>query len=346
MSEDTDHIPRSLATGAGQPDLWIGATPAMREVARLILAVAGVERTSALIQGESGCGKELVASAIHHHSRRTSRRIIAVNCGAIQPNVAEAELFGTERGGFTGARPRAGWVEQAHTGTLFLDEIGELPPGVQRMLLRFLETRQFRRMGSEHVQGADVRIIAATLQDLSNAVLERRFRADLFYRINVFTITVPPLRERMADLPEIVASCLQDQAQLLGIAPPPCSDAALEVLHAYSWPGNVRELRHAIEYALVVSKGDTLQPEYLPETVRNAPSSHQPPPRSPCALIRELPFPAQGVDLPALIRTLEDHYIAHALECCSGNQSQAARQLGLTRDQLRHRLRHPGSELN
>jgi DNA-binding NtrC family response regulator len=333
-------VPLELPTHLPEAPLYIGRTAAMRQAARLILAVAAAERTCALILGESGTGKELVAGAIHRHSRRASRPFIALNCGAIPPKLAEAELFGSEPGAFTDARLRRGQVELAHTGTLFLDEIGELPLPLQPTLLRFLQTRLFRRLGSERERAADVRVIAATLRDLTAAVATGAFRADLLFRLNVFVITLPPLRDRQEDLPALVAAVTRERALELGLAAAPaCDPAALALLAAHAWPGNLRELRNVIERGLILSHGATITPDHLPPALLTARPPAPAPIPSPAAQIAALDLPPEGVALPELVRHLEDRLIAQALERTNGNQSHAARLLGLTRDQLRQRLR-------
>lgn len=336
---DVAELPLALPTGSDEQELWIGRTAEMQQVGRLCLALAQTERTGALILGESGVGKELVARAIHQLSRRAARPFIAVNCGAIPLNLAESELFGTERGGYTDARARRGLVEQAHNGTLFLDEIGELSPGVQRTLLRFLETRQFRRLGSEHVGLADVRVLAATLRDLTAATQIGSFRQDLLFRINVFVIIIPPLRARLVDLPDLVTLTLRRLARANRLTQAPTCDAgALELLAAHPWPGNIRELRNALERALVLSDGGTITPALLPEALRH-PRRADPPEPTLAATLAELRLPADGASLPDLVHLLESTLIDQAMVQARGNQSRAAQLLGLSRDQLRQRRR-------
>ncbi len=333
-------IPEALPTGLPDQELWLGSTPAMRQVGDHLQALAQTERTGALILGESGTGKELAARAIHHLSRRRARPFLAVNCGALPTNLAESELFGAERGGYTDARARRGLVEQAHLGTLFLDEIGELPLSIQRTLLRFLETRQYRRLGSEQIGVADVRVVAATLRDLSAAVRMGTFREDLLFRINVFVITLPPLRERMDDLPTLMDLTLRALARQHHMAQPPSYvPETLAALAAYPWPGNIRELRNVLESALIVSRGTPIAPDHLPDQITRPWPARSAPGPSLSERIAAFQLPAEGADLPDLIHRLEEVCIAQALERAEGNQSRAARLLGMTRDQLRHRLR-------
>lgn len=338
-SPPTPHdIPLSLPTHLPETELWVGRSPAMQQVASHILALARTEKTSALILGENGTGKELVAGAIHRLSRRAARPFVPLNCGAIPPKLAEAELFGSERGAFTDARQRRGWVEQAHTGTLFLDEIGELPLALQPILLRFLQTQHFRRLGSERDGAADVRIIAATLRDLTTAVATGAFRADLLYRINVFVISLPPLRARREDLPELVGACLRERAQALGL-PPGASYTpdTLACLQEYDWPGNIRELRNALEHGLVLSKNKPVLPEHLPMHIRQPLPAVRVPGIALADHLAGLELPPEGVNLLDLVQRLEEHMLRQALARTQNNQSQAARLLGITRDQLRQR---------
>lgn len=333
-------IPQAMPTHLPEVPLWIGQTAAMRRVASYILAIAATEKTCALILGESGTGKELVAGAIHRHSRRASRPFVLLNCGGIPARLAEAELFGSEPGAFTDARHRRGLVEQAHTGTLLLDEIGELPLALQPTILRFLQTQRFRHLGGERELAADVRILAATLRDLTAAVAQGAFRQDLFFRLNVFVIVLPPLRERLVDLPDLVMACLHERAQILGMpSVPVCDPATLALLAAYPWPGNLRQLRNVLEHALVLSQGAAITPDHLPDELR-APHRHiSPSAPTLTEQIAALHLPAEGAPLPDLVRLLEDTLIAQALERTGHNQSQAAPLLGLTRDQLRQRLK-------
>lgn len=339
-------LPEELPTHLPETPLYIGRTPAMQRAAKHILALAATESAngpvpSGLILGESGTGKELVAGAIHRHSHRASRPFIPVNCGAIPAKLAESELFGAEPGAFTGARLRHGMVEQAHTGTLFLDEIGELPLALQPTLLRFLQTRRFRRLGSERDRGADVRVLAATLRDLTSAIQAGAFREDLFFRLNVITITLPPLRDRVDDLPHLVNAILRERASSLGrTVAPACDAATLALFAAYPWPGNLRELRNVLERALILSQGSAITPDHLPDALRIPPPAPMPSSTaSLAAQIAALDLPAEGVALLDLVHLLENRLINQALERTDANQSKAARLLGLTRDQLRQRLK-------
>jgi len=236
-----------------------GESRAMKAVRTAIHQVAGTDST-ALILGETGTGKELVARAIHQLSPRRDRLLVAVNCAALAPGVIASELFGHEPGAFTGAtRRRAGRFEMAHRGTLFLDEVGELPNETQVLLLRALQERVIERVGGTGPIEVDVRVIAATHRDLGTMVQEGRFRADLYFRLNVFPIPVPPLRERRDDIPDLVRHFLQQFGRRMGKAGVTASEATLQRLMAYPWPGNVRELENIIERAMIVTTGETLQ---------------------------------------------------------------------------------------
>jgi transcriptional regulator with PAS, ATPase and Fis domain len=239
----------------------IGRSPAFRAMLELVARVAPAEAT-VLLQGESGTGKELVAQAVHNASRRAQGPFVAVDCSGLSENLFESELFGHERGAFTGAVGRkAGLVEAASGGTLFLDELGDIPLGMQVKLLRLLETGTYRRVGSTELQRAAIRLISATHQPLESLVEKGLFRQDLYYRLNTFPICLPPLRERRDDIPLLATSLLGRVAaeRELKISP-----AALERLMAYDYPGNVRELRNILERASLLCDGDTLRPEHLP----------------------------------------------------------------------------------
>jgi formate hydrogenlyase transcriptional activator len=239
--------------------LLTGDSPAMKAVRLAVQQVARTDST-VLILGETGTGKELVARAIHQLSPRQDRLLVAVNCAALAPGVIASELFGHEPGAFTGAlRRRPGRFELANQGTIFLDEVGELPPETQVMLLRVLQERAVERVGGSEPIPLDVRVVAATHRDLAAAMRAGRFRADLFFRLNVFPIHVPPLRERRADIPDLVRHFLHAFGRRLGKAVSHVSPATLTLLTEYPWPGNVRELENLVERAMIVTAGDTLQ---------------------------------------------------------------------------------------
>jgi two-component system response regulator AtoC len=301
----------------------------MREVLDLAHRVAPFPST-VLVTGESGSGKEAVARAIHRASPRAARAFVAVNCGAIPENLLESELFGHEKGAFTGAdRAREGVFEEADGGTLFLDEIGELPLPLQVKLLRALQERTIRRVGGTGERAVDVRVLTATARDLIEEVKASRFRDDLFYRINVVQIHVPPLRTRPEDIPLLAEHFLRMHGRRLHIAEPELPPSLFPILAAYPWPGNVRELENVLERALVLS-GGPIREEHLPAHVRSG---------------REL-FEIKDDDgdlsvkrrLPALERTL----IARALERCGGNRTRAAEVLDLSVRALSYKIQDYG----
>ncbi|MFO0891556.1 MAG: sigma-54 dependent transcriptional regulator, partial [Isosphaeraceae bacterium] len=295
--------------------LLIGDTPAMQQVRRLIETIAPTEAT-VMILGETGTGKELVARSLHEQSERASRAFIPVNCGALPENLVESELFGHRKGAFTGADSnRKGLFEVANGGTLFLDEVGELDKSVQVKLLRFLESGEIRRVGENEPFRVDVRVLCATNRDLREMVKNETFREDLFFRLNTFEISLPPLRDRRADLPELARHLLVRYTSRRGLPAPSISPEALEVLSAHDWPGNIRELANAIERASILAGNDTIRSEHLPSqfpsrsrTSHAAPA--HPPIGSPHFVIPE--------GSPTL-RDIEMSYIQAVLEKHNGN---------------------------
>jgi len=302
----------------------VGAHGSMQDVFRIVHKVAASPST-VLIYGESGTGKELVARALHHESDRKGQPFYAVNVAALPESILEAELFGHEKGAFTGAEARKiGLFEQASGSTLFLDEVGDLKRDLQVKLLRALQEREILRVGGTERVPIDARIVAATNQDLEKAVREGRFREDLYYRLNVIPIMLPPLRDRRTDIPLLVEHFMAKHAD--PAARREMSEAALEALAAYDWPGNVRQLESVIERTLLLSEGAVIVPEDLPAAVRA---------RSGAARgALDLEIPDSGIDLDQLERDL----ILKALEKAAGNVSRAARLLGLTRRTLQYRI--------
>jgi two-component system response regulator AtoC len=309
----------------------VGASGAMREVLDLAARVAPYPST-VLITGESGSGKEAIARAIHRASPRHDRPFVAVNCGAIPENLLESELFGHERGAFTGAdRAREGLFEEAHGGTLFLDEIGELTMPLQVKLLRVLQERTIRRVGGSGERPVDVRVLAATARDLVDEVKAGRFRDDLFYRINVVQIHVPPLRTRPEDIPLLGEHFLRMHARRLGLDAPGLPRALVPVLAAYSWPGNVRELENVVERALILSGGQ-LGEDHLPAHVR---SGQQ---------LFEVRDDDGDLSVKRRLPALERSLIARALERCGGNRTRAAELLELSVRALSYKIHDYGLE--
>jgi two-component system response regulator PilR (NtrC family) len=305
----------------------IGRSEAMLAVFELIQRIAPTNST-VLVAGESGTGKELVARAIHHESLRRDRPFVALNCGAMPENLLESELFGHVRGSFTGADTnKKGLLEVADTGTVFLDEIGEMSPPMQVKLLRVLQDRKFRRVGGTEEMSSDIRIVAATNRDLGRMVAEGRFREDLFYRINVIPIELPPLRKRREDVPLLATHFLkrfatQMQKDLQGI-----SAEALDALAGYDWPGNVRELENVIERAAALEHSSVVLPESLPAQVR---SGRQPAAGSRSDAGGQEAMPDEGFDLEQHVQHIEREYIAEALRKAGGVKVKAAELLGMS----------------
>src|SRR5215471_6238735 len=311
-------------------DNIIGRSPAMQEIFAAIERVAPT-RATVLLAGESGVGKDLIARAIHFHSPRRDRPLVKINCTAIPENLMESELFGYEKGAFTGAQTtKPGKFEQADTGTVFLDEIGDVPAAIQVKLLRILQEREFERLGSNVTRHIDVRLVAATNQDLRAALEQGTFREDLYYRLNVVPINIPPLRERKQDIPFLANHFVHKLAPDTGTQVESITDAGMEKLMAYHWPGNVRELENVIERSLVMAGGTRLEPADIK--------------------LESAPRPRAQTDGPAFLpagMTLDEYeqeIIKEALKRADGNKSQAARLLGLTRNALRYRLTQMGME--
>ena len=314
----------------------IGDSRAWRDVLGQVGRVAASE-TTVLITGESGTGKEIVSRLIHEGSGRSSAPFVAVNCAALPEQLLESELFGHEKGAFTGAvATKVGRLEQTAGGTLFLDEIGEMSPLVQAKLLRVLQEREFQRLGGTRVIRADVRVLAATNRDLATAIAQGEFREDLYYRLNVFEIPLPPLRDRREDIPALAEAFLEELGPEAGRPAAGISRDAHEWLLAYPWPGNIRELRNAIERAILLCDGGLITREHLPtpvtrpRTLSGAEAS--------AALAADAPLPPGGVSLDELQRSL----VERALREARGNKSRAARMLGLSRSQLYSRIERYG----
>ncbi len=335
----------------------VGRSEAMRQVFKLIGQLAASDAT-ALITGETGTGKELVARAIYHHSARAGRPFLAINCAAIPEQLLESELFGHEKGAFTGATAqRIGRFEQCNKGTIFLDEIGDMSLATQTKILRVLQAGAFERVGGNQPVQVDVRVIAATNKPLEAAVAKREFREDLFYRLNVVRIQIPPLRERREDVPLLVNYFLKKFAREAQRPPRSIAAAALAALEQHHWPGNVRELENVIRRALVMAKGDVVLFEDLPPEVLGqkpalavaAASPQTPPPAPPAEAVErpddELAALAQQLfgwvrrnSQLKLIPAVERELIIAALRETQGNQVQAAKLLGITRATLRKRV--------
>jgi DNA-binding NtrC family response regulator len=312
-------------------DGMVGRSRVMRDLFQLLEIVAATSST-VLITGETGTGKELAAKAIHHNSSRRSQRFVAINCSAIPETLLEAELFGHVRGAFTGAvATRQGRLEQAHKGTLFLDEVGTMSPALQAKLLRVLQEREFERVGDSHPIKIDVRVIAATHSDLARMVTDGSFREDLFYRLNVIPVTLPPLRERRDDIPLLVQHFLQKLSADLGRGPATMSQDAMRRMMAYHWPGNVRQLENVVERALAFSQGRSqVDLQDLTPEIRTSPEP---------SAATEVSFPDDGLDFEGYISGVELSLIRQSLERTKGNKLQAAKLLNLKRTTLIEKLK-------
>jgi two-component system, NtrC family, response regulator AtoC len=302
----------------------VGDSPMMKNLRSLIARVAASPASTVLLTGESGTGKDLVAKIIHYASDRASKPFMNITCSALPEQLLESELFGHERGAFTDARlQKKGLLEMADGGTVFLDEIGEMTPGLQAKLLRFLEEKSFKRVGGSHDIRVDVRVVAATNRNLEEEVAKHRFRSDLFFRLNVLPIDMPPLRARPDDVPLLVEYFIDSfngefRKRVQGATP-----AAHAVLRGYGWPGNVRELRNVIERAMLLSDDDRLDARDFTVTTGRGVSASD-----------DFELPATGVDLEKLERSL----VVQALKRSGGNQTKAGTYLGLNRDQVRYRI--------
>ena len=298
----------------------IGRSPRMQEVFSLIERVSKTTST-VLISGESGTGKELIARAVHYSGPRSQHHFLSINCGAMPENLLESELFGHERGAFTGAvREKKGLFQEADQGTLFLDEIGETTPSMQVKLLRVLQEKKIRRVGGNREEPVDVRIIAATNRDLQEQIVTGDFREDLYYRINVIPISLPPLRERREDIAPLVEFFVKKFSEELGLENKPISKRALELLQDYQWPGNVRQLENTIERALTLGTGKELTSDDLPPQIRN--KSNRPP--------QAVSLPQEGMELEPYLDEIRRDLMRQALERTDGVQTQAAEILNIS----------------
>ena len=309
----------------------VGRSRPMRELFQLLETVAATSST-VLITGETGTGKELAARAIHHNSPRRANRFVALNCSAIPETLLEAELFGHVRGAFTGAvGNRQGRLEQAHRGTLFLDEVGTMSPALQAKLLRVLQEREFERVGESHTVKIDVRVIAATHSDLAKMVADGEFREDLFYRLNVIPVQLPPLRERREDIPLLVQHFIERLGAESGRTAVTMSQEAVRHLMAFHWPGNIRQLENAIERALAFTMGrGQIEVTDLPPEIQNQPAA---------GADAQVWFPDEGIDFERYIEAVELSLIRRSLERTRGNKRQAAKLLNLKRTTLIEKLK-------
>ncbi|MEO5822920.1 MAG: sigma-54 dependent transcriptional regulator [Vicinamibacteraceae bacterium] len=317
---------RMLRASQAQPyafDRIVGESPVMVALRDLLGKVASSPASTVLLTGESGTGKDLAAKVLHFNSNRAHRPFVNITCSAIPETLLESELFGHERGAFTDARQqKRGLFEQAEGGTVFLDEIGEMVPALQAKLLRFLEEKTFKRVGGAHDITVDVRVVAATNRNLEEQVRTGHFREDLYYRLNVLPIVLPPLRAHVDDVPALVTFYIdvfnrEFRKSVRGVSP-----EAMRELRAYGWPGNIREVRNAVERAMLLAEGTWLEPHDFPVLAVRRQSAHG------------IALPPEGVDLELLERSL----VVQALERSGQNQTRAATLLGLNRDQIRYRV--------
>ncbi|MBN2332190.1 MAG: sigma-54-dependent Fis family transcriptional regulator [Deltaproteobacteria bacterium] len=348
LQDEVNYFRRSIDKMTDQEAL-IGNSPVMIETFKIINRCAQTNDMTVLIMGESGTGKELVAKAIHAHSGRSEMPFVEVNCAAIPDSLLENELFGHEKGAYTDAGKRQkGVFEMAEGGTVFLDEIGDMPLPMQAKILKVIENKRYRRLGGGRDIEVDARIIAATNQDLEAMAADGRFRADLFYRLNVMSINLHPLRQRKSDIPHLIKHFMGIFNQAYGRSIESVDPRATEMLMNYEWPGNVRELRNTIERAIIIEDEKILRPEHLyipqPRTPQPAPVPDYPqrptlapnvPPQSEGDDALQISLPANGVSL----EEIEKRIIDLALKKHAGNQTKAARFLKVTRDTLRYRMK-------
>jgi nitrogen regulation protein NR(I) len=341
--------------GAGDArDALVGNSRGMQSIYKEIGRIAS-KPVNVLIRGETGTGKELIARAIYQHSDRAKAPFIAINCAAIPETLLESELFGHERGAFTGAElRRIGRFEQADCGTIFLDEIGDMTPGTQVKLMRVLQERTIQRLGGKETISVDVRVIAATHRNLESAITANQFREDLFYRLSVVVITLPPLRERKEDIPQLVRYFLRKHAPELGVAEPSIHPDALDALSAQNWPGNVRELENIIRKMLLIAQGYTINADHVSTALtRNRPTGGNAD-QTLAEYVNDLLASAQRGDLDdahaRLLQMAEKTLFTRAIEVAQGNQAKAARWLGVSRLTMREKLiqfgSHPAQEQN
>ena len=327
--QDENVLLRTQVEDHQRIDRLIGQSSAMQTLYRIIRRVSKTDST-VLVTGESGTGKELIANAIHFHSTRHDMPFVPINCGAIPEELLESELFGHEKGAFTGAfKERRGRFELAHKGTVFLDEIGEMSPKLQVKLLRFLQETKFQRIGGSRTIEVDVRIVAATNKDLERAVTENEFREDLFYRLNVIPIHVPPLREREGDIPLLIQHFLKQHCQKKDIPQKKMSRAAIESLELYDWPGNVRELENVIERLVILTDNDEIQVGDLPKRMQ-IPQQVE---------VKRIELGNDGINLKETLDELENRLILDALQRSGGVKNKAAKLLGLNRTTLIEKMK-------
>jgi DNA-binding NtrC family response regulator len=357
LRSDPDARP-AIATAEEETISLCGTSPKMREVFKSIGRVAAQD-VNVLITGESGTGKELVARAIYEHSTRSQGPFLALNCAAIPETLLESELFGHEKGAFSGAdRRRIGKFEQCSSGTILLDEIGDMPLSLQAKILRLIQCQTFERVGGNETIRTNVRIIASTHRDLRSWVAQGKFRADLYYRLGVFNIHLPPLRERIHDLPMLVQSFVRRFSREMGRETHGIAVEAMERLEQYSWPGNIRELQSVLKQALLRSSGDLLLPDFLPPLLETSPQTNFQTIREPAAkhppqesqfdidaFLRDRLGPGSDNLYAEMHRELDRRSLARVMQYTNGNRHMASRMLGIARQTLRLKLRESGLQI-
>ncbi len=330
LKKDYAHLQREVETRYGFDEI-VGKSPAMEKMFAVLSKVAD-SAVTVLIQGETGSGKELIARALHYNSSRAGAKFVVQNCGALPDTLLESELFGYKKGAFTGAaNDKKGLFEVADGGTVFLDEIGETSPAMQVRLLRVLQEGEVRRVGELEPRFVDVRVVAATNKDLARLVEEGGFREDLFYRLNVISITAPPLRDRDGDVPLLASHFLERAAKKNGRTPPRVDEKAMAALKAYDFPGNARELQNEIERAMMLCDGETIKVSDLSDRLVNGP-------------LLEAEASSAGGGLMEAVDHLKRNLIGDALAQCEGNKTKAADTLGLTRQSLQQMMKRLGME--
>ena len=334
--------PVELGTPGQARDALVGNSRQMQAIYKEIGRIAA-KPLNVLIRGETGTGKELIARAIYQHSERASAPFVAINCAAIPETLLESELFGHERGAFTGAElRRIGRFEQAHRGTIFLDEIGDMTPGTQSKVLRVLQERCLQRLGGKETIPVDVRVIAATHRDLEKGIRTHQFREDLYYRLSVVVIWLPPLRERKEDIPDLVRFFLSKYAGELGVANPSIQPEALDLLRSQDWPGNVRELENAVRKMLLLAQGYSINSEHARAALSRAPASMLPADQTLRGFVDQLLAAAQRGEVDnahtRLLEAAEREIFGRAIELAHGNQARAARWVGVSRLTMREKL--------
>ena len=320
-------------------DKIIGTSASIQSVIKFVEKIADTDST-VLVTGESGTGKELIAKNIHYSSFRAGKPFVPLNCAAIPKDILESELFGHEKGAFTGAvNTRIGRFELANQGTLLLDEIGELAPALQVKLLRVLQEKEFERVGGIKTIKTDARIIAATNRDLEKAVKDGDFREDLYYRLNVIPLQLPPLRKMREDIPLMIDHFITHMSKRKGRSAPTISEETMKLLTSYHWPGNVRELENFIERMLILKEGEVVSPDDLPERIRSRTVDRK-------SISREQALSSDGVDLNIMLDEIENNMILQALEISRGVKSKAANLLGLNRTTLIEKMKKKAIEYN